>query len=135
MPLIADYTATVTNRFYDGDTDADATTATALSGVSWAGKLVASAGESGLTGASLYQMRIFAGSSTAQPQGASNAVAAEDTYLTPAAWAASDVSARAAHWTLRPGDTVSCGGVDATILAVHDNRGNRRFPHWYVEAR
>lgn len=31
------------------------------------------------------------------------------------------------------GDRITCGGVTATVLGVHDNR-DKPAPHWYVEA-
>ena len=45
-----------------------------------------------------------------------------------------DEDAAAKAWTLRPGDRIEYKGQTLTLLAVHDNRGLRRCPHWYAEA-
>lgn len=133
MPLIADQTATVTCIHHDADADSDVNYVTTLTGVSWHDQLRAQPSSRGLSAACVYQMRVFAGYSTAAPAGA-GVGAAEATYLDPSAWEALSAEGKAKHWTLRPGDRITCKGVTVTILAVHDNRGSRQNPHWYVEA-
>lgn len=134
MPLVADETAVLHNLYYDSDLDADVETITALTGVSWHGKLIAQASSSGLAAADLYKMRIFAGSSTAKPPGLAEPVNAEDAYLAPDEWAALPAAERAEHWTIQQGDKITCKGQTGTVLAIHDNRAGRLSPHWYVEA-
>ena len=126
MPLLADKTITVRNLRYDPETDTEAEITTRLEGCSVHAKTVANATADGLAAASIAQIRIFAGHTLAAPQSAAKAhVPAEGKFIVPAA---------ADTWTLRPGDHIEYQGQRMTILAVHDNRGARRNPHWYVEA-
>lgn len=135
MPLLADKTITVRNLRYDPETDTEAEITTRLEGCSVHAKTVANATADGLAAASLAQIRIFVGHSLAATQSASEAPApADGKFLAPAAWAAQSAAAAADAWTLRPGDHIEYQGQRMTILAVHDNRGARRNPHWYVEA-
>lgn len=135
MPLLADKTITVRNLRYDPETDTETETATRLEGCSVHARAVASATADGLAAASIAQIRIFAGHTLAAPQSAAKApVPAEGKFIVPAAWAAQSAAAAADTWTLRPGDHIEYQGQRMTILAVHDNRGARRNPHWYVEA-
>lgn len=135
MPLLADKTITVRNLRYDPETDTEAEITTRLEGCSVHAKTVANATADGLAAASLAQIRIFAGHTLAATQSASETPApADGKFLAPAAWAAQSAAAAADAWTLRPGDHIEYHGQRMTILAVHDNRGARRNPHWYVEA-
>lgn len=135
MPLLADKTITVCNLRYDPETDTEAEITTRLEGCSVHAKTVANATADGLAAASLAQIRIFAGHTLAATQSASETPApADGKFLAPAAWAAQSAAAAADAWTLRPGDHIEYHGQRMTILAVHDNRGARRNPHWYVEA-
>lgn len=135
MPLLADKTITVRNLRYDPETDTEAEITTRLEGCSVHAKTVANATADGLAAASLAQIRIFAGHTLAAPQSAAKApVPAEGKFIVPAAWAAQSAAAASDTWTLRPGDHIEYQGQRMTILAVHDNRGARRNPHWYVEA-
>ena len=135
MPLLADKTITVRNLRYDPETDTEAEITTRLEGCSVHAMTVANATADGLAAASLAQIRIFAGHTLAATQSASEApIPADDKFLAPAAWAAQSAAAAADTWTLRPGDHIEYQGQRMTILAVHDNRGARRNPHWYVEA-
>lgn len=135
MPLLADKTITVRNLRYDPETDTEVEITTRLEGCSVHAKTVANATADGLAAASLAQIRIFAGHTLAATQSASEAhVPAGDKFLAPAAWAVQSAAAAADTWTLRPGDHIEYQGQRMTILAVHDNRGARRNPHWYVEA-
>lgn len=135
MPLLADKTITVRNLRYDPETDTEAEITTRLEGCSVHAKTVANATADGLAAASIAQIRIFAGHTLAAPQSAAKApVPAEGKFIVPAAWAAQSAVAAADTWTLRPGDHIEYQGQRMTILAVHDNRGARRNPHWYVEA-
>ena len=134
MPLIADQIATITNRWYDGTTDTDGSQTSTLSGVSWFSQILSQVSADGLHEASLYKMRVFAVATAATTPGGSSAPAFSS-YLLPAEWRSLASADRPAHWTLQPGDTVMCGGTTATVLAVHDNRGCRKFPHIYVEAK
>lgn len=135
MPLLADKTITVRNLRYDPETDTETETATRLEGCSVHARTVANATADGLAAASIAQIRIFAGHTLAATQiAAKTPVPAEGKFIVPAAWAAQSAAAAADTWTLRPGDHIEYQGQRMTILAVHDNRGARRNPHWYVEA-
>ena len=135
MPLLADKTITVRNLRYDPETDTETETAPRLEGCSVHARTVANATADRLAAASIAQIRIFAGHTLAAPQSAAKApVPAEGKFIAPAAWAAQSAAAAADTWTLRPGDHIEYQGQRMTILAVHDNRGARRNPHWYVEA-
>lgn len=135
MPLLADKTITVRNLRYDPETDTEAEITTRLEGCSVHAKTVANATADGLAAASIAQIRIFAGHTLAAPQSAAKApVPAEGKFIVPAAWAAQSAAVASDTWTLRPGDHIEYQGQRMTILAVHDNRGARRNPHWYVEA-
>lgn len=135
MPLIADKTIKVCNLRYDPDTDEETEVATELSGVSVHAKTVASAAADGLHAASLAQIRIFADTSLCAPLTRPGAAfPAPDKFVEPSEWASLDAVSAALTWTLRPGDHIEYAGQRMTILAVHDNRGSRRNPHWYVEA-
>lgn len=135
MPLLADKTITVRNLRYDPETDTEAEITTRLEGCSVHAKTVANATADGLAAASIAQIRIFAGHTLAAPQSAAKApVPAEGKFIVPAAWAAQSAVAASDTWALRPGDHIEYQGQRMTILAVHDNRGARRNPHWYVEA-
>ena len=135
MPLLADNTITVRNLRYDPEADTETEISTTLVGVSVHAQTVATAGADGLNAASIFQIRIFAGHTRVATQSARAALAyAEDKYLASAEWEALDATSAANAWTLRPGDHIDCCGQQLTILAVHDNRGKRRHPHWYVEA-
>lgn len=135
MPLLADKTITVRNLRYDPETDTEAEITTRLEGCSVHAKTVANATADGLAAASIAKIRIFAGHTLAAPQSAAKApVPAEGKFIVPAAWAAQSAAVASDTWTLRPGDHIEYQGQRMTILAVHDNRGARRNPHWYVEA-
>lgn len=99
-----DKTVTILHIAYDGQTDRDVETDRTFEGCSWYGQTGASADSSGLRGASLYKCRI--------PQSVLGEIEPE----------------------IQIGDKVRCSGVEATITAVHDNRG-RPAPHIYLEAR
>lgn len=135
MPLIADQTAVLTHIAYNGEADTDVESTVTLSGISWYSSTQASATSDGLAAASIYRMRIFCGHSTAKLGANSDSVSAEGSYTTPSEWSANSAEIRAATWTAAPGDKVTCNGVTATVLAVHDNRGSRRVPHIYLEAK
>lgn len=128
MPLVADQTITVRNQHYDADADTDQTYDTVISGASWYNQLNARADGGGLQSAVIAKVRIFAGTALVGTDRAA------DSYLSPQDWDTQDNEGRAAHWTLRPGDLLLRGEDKVTILAVHDNRGARLNPHWYVEA-
>ena len=135
MPLLADKRITVRNLRYDPDTDTEAELCTVLDGVSVHAKMVATAAADGLHAASVAQVRIFPADTLSAPQSAPDVpLPAGDTYLAPDAWQAADRAAAAKAWTLRPSDRIEYKGQLLTILAVHDNRGFRRCPHWYLEA-
>lgn len=142
MPLIADHTITVTNRYYDGALDRDTALETDISGVSFYNSSVQSVQGDGLKSADVYRIRIFANSSilTATrrdggPDQEAVGLPAEDTYVPAKTWAEMGDEDKAKHWTLKAGDRISCDGVDVTILSVRDNRGHRVNPHWYVEGK
>lgn len=135
MPLLADKTITVRNLHYDPETDTETAVSTLLKGCSVHAKTVASATADGLAAASIAQIRIFAGHTLATPQSVTDAaVPAESKYLAPVEWSAQSAAAATDTWTLRPGDHINYEGQQMTVLAVHDNRGARRNPHWYIEA-
>lgn len=136
MPFCADQTIVVRNLYSDNVNDTETEISTILVGCSVNAKTVASATSAGLAAASIIQIRIFAGSHTrAATQSVRAAlVPADDKFVAPLAWAAQSAVSAAETWTLRPGDKIEVAGETKTILAVHDNRQGRRFPHWYVEA-
>ena len=135
MPLLADQRITVRNLRYDPDTDTEAELCTVLDGVSVHAKTAATAAADGLHACCVAQVRIFPADTVSAPQSTPDAaLPAGDTYLAPTAWTAADSAAAAKAWTLRPGDRIEYKGQLLTILAVHDNRGFRRCPHWYLEA-
>ena len=135
MPLLADKRITVRNLRYDPDTDTETEIYTVLDGVSVHAKTVAAAADDGLHACCVVQIRIFSADTLSAPQSTPDApLPAGDTYLEPAAWAGADAAEAAKAWTLRPGDRIEYKGQTLTLLAVHDNRGLRRCPHWYAEA-
>lgn len=98
-----DKTVVITHLEYDSEQDADRETVQTFSGCSWYGQTKATVGKDGLTSASVYKCRI--------PQQAAGGTAPR----------------------IARGDKIQCGDTQATVIAVHDNRG-RPAPHWYVEA-
>lgn len=135
MPLAADKIIKVCNLHYDPETDEETEFTTTVTKVSVHARTIATAGADGLNAASVAQIRIFAGTSLSAPQTAHGAISlAASTFVAPSEWAALGADSAALAWTLRPGDHIEYEGQRMTILAVHDNRGNRCNPHWYVEA-
>ena len=136
MPLNANQTIVVRNLFSKPEDDLEMEINTTLVGCSVHNRTVATASATGLAAASISQIRIFSdGTTLAATQRAPTAlVPAVDKFVTPKEWAAQGPLSAADSWTLRPGDKIEVDGQTMTILAVHDNRQGRRFPHWYVEA-
>lgn len=136
MPLAADKTITVVNLRYDPESDEETEVRTRITPVSVHARTVATATADGLQAASLAQVRIFEHTSLCAPQTPSGAFTlASSKFVEPGQWAAQSAESAALAWTLRPGDKIEYAGQALTILAVHDNRGAKRHPHWYVEAR
>lgn len=136
MALLATKTITVRNLYSNAEEDIEKELCTTLVGCSAHSRTVATASATGLAAASISQIRIFSdGTTLAATQRAPTAlVPAVDKFAAPKEWAAQDLLSAADSWTLRPGDKIEVDGQAMTILAVHDNRQGRRFPHWYVEA-
>ena len=136
MPLNANQTIVVRNLYSNAEEDIEKELCTTLVGCSAHSRTVATASATGLAAASISQIRIFSDDTTlAATQRAPTAlVPAVDKFVTPKEWAAQGPLSAADSWTLRPGDKIEVDGQTMTILAVHDNRQGRRFPHWYVEA-
>lgn len=99
-----DKTVTITHLTYDGQADKDVETVRTFAGCSWYGQTKAAVTSEGLQSASLYKCRI------------------------------PEATASGAEPAIARGDKITCGGVTATVTAVHDNRG-KPAPHWYVEAQ
>lgn len=136
MPLNANQTIVVRNLYSNAEEDIEKELCTTLVGCSAHSRTVATASAAGMAAASISQIRIFSDDTTlAATQRAPTAlVPAVDKFVTPKEWAAQGPLSAADSWTLRPGDKIEVDGQAMTILAVHDNRQGRRFPHWYVEA-
>ena len=135
MPLLADKTVLLSCLFCNNETDEEAEVTTLLSGVSVHTKTIASANADGLSAASVMPIRIFCRHSTsARPEAPEAGIVVDDTFIAPAQWDTQESAPAAPAWTLRPGDHITYAGAQLTVLAVHDNRGQRRNPHWYVEA-
>lgn len=136
MPLNANQTIVVRNLFSKPEDDIETEISTTLVGCSVHNRTVASATADGLASASIAQIRIFTGGHTlaATQRARAALVSADGKFVTPKEWAAQTPLSAAGSWTLRPGDKIEVDGQAMTILAVHDNRQGRRFPHWYVEA-
>ena len=136
MALLATKTITVRNLYSNAEEDIEKELCTILVGCSAHSRTVATASAAGLAAASISQIRIFSdGTTLAATQKAPTAlVPAVDKFVSPKEWAVQGPLSAADSWTLRPGDKIEVDGQAMTILAVHDNRQGRRFPHWYVEA-
>lgn len=135
MPLLADKSVLLSCLFCNNETDEETEVTTLLSGVSVHAKTIAAANADGLSAASVMQIRIFCRHSTsALPEAPESGVVVDDTFIAPAQWGFQESAPAAPAWTLRPGDHITYEGTQLTVLAVHDNRGQRCNPHWYVEA-
>lgn len=127
---------TIYNKWYNEDTRLDEWYKTQIPGVNWYGGQAVTVGDNGLLTANQYIVRIPLASA---PRGKE--------FVSPEEYAATDSSVLDGLWTLKNGDIVARGLVDADdpkdlarehflVVGWSDNRrGSPVIQHWRIDGK